>query len=418
MKKIVSLTVLFLYCLPLAAQRNIKTANAMVHAATQKAPIQAAKEAFPAALGTAAFGVSAAQTFSAAPYRLSPQAYPQPEYAELYKRINAHLHTANPPSAATRLYNERTREALIKPFPAPQPPFQLEDWQLFSRQDVAEYFALYTDMKAFHLYLVQKIAPTLSSFHPVQLHRMEKMQLEQDIAAMTARVQKQMAKMNSIDEALVRMLRDMNLAREVLFDLKGQLVTLEVKRDKPFDEATFRLLPPENVSPRFAVRDDKNLFSSAAALNTARELSAQLPPNLKVAVLNDDPANLRQYEKWKQAGAFSNGIEFTAFSSVDAFLSCAGKGRFDVILTDYYIPGGGGDYLVQTLRAQRDYTPVLFHSYAGGNTTAWQPARSLEFLRKRYQMGYDGYLPTNDDFFTSRGHLYVLEGLRNFFLTR
>ena len=419
MMKKFSYILFFVFCsLPLCAQHGPKTALAAREALAKTLPQTAAKQASASLLKALPAHASRLTAQTALPgYRISVPA--EPEHAALYQRLERRLRQAVVLSPADRIYNEHTREALIKPFPAPQPPYQLEDWERFSQQEVAAYFALYRDMREFHTYLVQKMVPLLSYFRPGKLAPEEKQLLADQISSFRQRIDQQLSKMVSLDAALARMLTDMNLAMEVMFDMKGQLVPHRIQRQKPFDENTFRLLPPEQAAPRLAVRDEKNLFSSAQALRTAQTLCAQLPADLHIAVLNDDPANTRQYERWQQAGAFSNGLSFTHFSSVNQFLASVKSGHpFDLILTDYYIPGGGGDFLVKILREQHDDTPILFHSYSGGNTSAWQKPRNEAFLKRLYETGYDGYLPTNDDFFTNRGHLYVLEGLRNFFLTR
>ena len=409
MKKYILITAfLFLYPFPLVAQPVSKGAAA-ARAAAQAASAAAAEKTVSTLAEKSLLKPSFAAT-AGIPARVSEQ-------IAFYNQLERHIRQIAPLPTAERIYNSQTREALLKLFPAPQPPYQLEDWERFSQQDVAEYMKLYKDIRAFHRYLLQKLWPLLSNFRREKIAPEEKTLIADQIAILKNRIYKQLSKMNSLDPAFERMLTDMDLAREVLFDLKGQLVRHQAVHEKPFDEKEFRLFPPEGIAPRFAVRQDENIFSTQQSLQTAKQLCLQLPSNLHVAVLNDDPANARQYARWENAGAFSNGITFTHFSSVNQFLEfIKEKQRFDIILTDFYIPGGGGDFLVKFLREQKDTTPVLFHSYAGGNTVAWQTPRQNAFLYRLYDTGYDGYLPSNDDFFTDRGYLYVLEGLRNFHL--
>lgn len=55
----------------------------------------------------------------------------------------------------------------------------------------------------------------------------------------------------------------------------------------------------------------------------------------------------------------SAGFEATTFNSGDAFLARACRTAFDVILTDYQMPGTDGLELVKELRSRGDKTPVI-----------------------------------------------------------
>lgn len=257
MMKKFSYILFFVFCsLPLCAQHGPKTALAAREALAKTLPQTAAKQASASLLKALPAHASRLTAQTALPgYRISVPA--EPEHAALYQRLERRLRQAVVLSPADRIYNEHTREALIKPFPVPQPPYQLEDWERFSQQEVAAYFALYRDMREFHTYLVQKMVPLLSYFRPGKLAPEEKQLLADQISSFRQRIDQHLSKMVSLDAALARMLTDMNLAMEVMFDMKGQLVPHRIQRQKPFDENTFRLLPPEQAAPRLAVRDEK-----------------------------------------------------------------------------------------------------------------------------------------------------------------
>lgn len=318
------------------------------------------------------------------------------------------------PSAKRFLYIKQARTALNEPFPDITPADQLVRYYKLNPAQMQQYQNLYNKIEQFHLYIQKSMTPFLASTAPTW-PATEKQAFDRELSAMEKEVHDMLAHMGGVDPTLERILTDIQWSRELVSNLPGHFVMQNIERPIPFNFKRYCLFSAPTAWPLYAIRQDELFLNPGAARATAREFCAQLPANLKVAVINDTPLFTAQYDKWKQEGIFTNGMTITTFSSLNDFLKEHRKNRFDIVLTDYFVPGGGGNLLVKLMRAEQDFTPVLLHSYAGDEHSAWQITRSEEALRKEYLMGYDGFLPTNEDFFAARGYLYVLEGLRNFF---
>ncbi|MGN0017274.1 MAG: response regulator [Candidatus Avelusimicrobium sp.] len=350
-------------------------------------------------------------------FRLTPQTVILDRYDELFKHFEYNFKTDETFSREKALYAKEARSALLAPLPAPTDPYKLVHSYHLPPEMLEEYDVFYSYVKTFHPYLCNQLMPFLAASAP-RWNPSEKRALDEDLASLSLKIQNLLRHMHNTDPLISRIITDINWAREILFDMPGQLVVPHLKRPAPFNLNEYRLVPPAGASPRLAILDDTYFFSPDKARSAAEELCAQIPAGLKIAVLNDNPAHINQYAAWQNGRLFTNGITVQTFTSVGEFMQKHNQSRFDLILTDYFIPGGGGNLLVKTLRNNRDNTPILLQSYTGEGTSAWDMTRSPQALEKDYMAGYDGELPGNDDFFSRRGYLYVLEGIRNFYLYR
>lgn len=348
-------------------------------------------------------------------FRISPQAVILDKYDDLFKRFEYNFKSEETLSREKAAYAKQARQALTAPLPAPTAPYELIHVYHLPEAMLPQYRRLQADIEIFHPYLCNKLLPFLGASAP-QWNPAEKRTLDSELMELSNKINKLMKHMQNLDPLLSRTLTNINWAREILFDMPGQLVVTNIPRPKPFNLNEYRLISPLDASPRLAIHNDDYFFSSEKARQAAAQFCEQIPAGLRIAVLNDNPAHIGQYVSWQNDGIFSNGITVETFVSIGDFIQSHYENPFSLILTDYFIPGGGGDFLVKILRNRRDATPVILQSYAGQNTSAWDMTRSASSLEKDYYKGYDGELPGNDDFFSSRGYLYVLEGIRNFYL--
>lgn len=440
MKKLICLF-LPLACCCQSLHAQVKPGKALVKAVSN-APVQAAKATQAAVQTTAALSSvarAAAKTQLSQPerirplpfepgympdeifdpndieFRLSPQAVILDKYDELFKRFEYNFKTEETIARERAIYTKEARNALLAPLPEPTDPYKLVHSHHLPPEMLDEYHRFYVYVQSFHPYLCNRLLPFLTVSAP-QWNPSEKRELDDNLAALSLKVSHLLEHMHNMDSLISRVITDINLAREILFDMPGQLVVPQLKRSVPFNLNEYRLVPPLDASPRLAIFNDDFFFSSDKARGAAEELCKQIPSGLKIAVLNDNPAHIKQYMTWQNSQVFTNGLTVQTFTSVGDFIQSHNQSRFDLILTDYFIPGGGGNLLVKTLRNNRDNTPVLLQSYAGEGISAWDMTRPPQSLEKDYMAGYDGELPGNDDFFSRRGYLYVLEGIRNFYL--
>lgn len=349
-------------------------------------------------------------------FRISPQAVILDRYDELFKHFEYSFKSQETLSREKADYAKQARKALFAPLPSATRPHELKYVYHLPETMFSEYNELYSNIQVFHPYLCSKLLPLLSASAP-RWNPDEKRLLDGELTNMSNKIHDLMKHMQKLDPILSRILTDINWGREILFDMPGQLVAGDISRPKPFNLNEYRLVSPLDASPRLAIFNDDFFFSPDKARRAAEEFCAQIPSGLRIAVLNDNPKHTAQYVSWQNEGIFSNGITVENFPSVGDFLQAHYKQPFGLILTDYFIPGGGGDFLVKILRNRRDETPIILQSYAGDNTSAWDKTRPDASLEQEYLRGYDGELPGNDDFFSTRGYLYVLEGLRNFYLS-
>ena len=420
-------SVVILFIQPLHAQ--IKPSRGLMQAvqkipaaATPKIPSQAVKAA--AAVSWEKYGIRSTDEMealydsklpvSAEPFYDSPQSVILDKYDRFFGYNTPLPNAVSVPSPEHFLYLKQARAALTAPFPALTDQDKLIHYYKLNPTQIENYQSLYHRLIQFHVYVLKRISPFLSVSTP-QWTPTEKHSFDVELSSVERSVHQMLTHMGSLDPVLERTLTDIQWSRELISNMPGQFVMQNIKRTAPFNFKQYCLFSAPGAMPVHAIRNDDLFFNPELARQTAHEFCAQLPANLKVAVLNDSPVFTGQYTQWSNKGVFSNGMTVTTFLSLNDFLKAHRENRFDIILTDYFIPGGGGNLLVKMLRAEHDFTPILLHSYAGAGHNAWEISRQPGILQKEYLMGYDGYLPTNDDFFSSRGYLYILEALRNFY---
>ena len=158
------------------------------------------------------------------------------------------------------------------------------------------------------------------------------------------------------------------------------------------------------------VRDEEYAHNFEVKHRNALALAGELPAGLDIAVLNDHPQMLTQFESWASQGYLGAGVKVKVYPTAEAMLAEMKWGReFDVILTDIMVLGGGGRYLAYKLREAGYQKPII-----GLSEYTEQNSRGEEL----FNLGFDGYIEVNDVFNRFNGYRVVPTALRNFFCTR
>ncbi len=85
----------------------------------------------------------------------------------------------------------------------------------------------------------------------------------------------------------------------------------------------------------------------------AAQIARRLPSGLKMAVLNDRGSILKEMQKLNKT-IFCPDWSISSYENTEKLLRDINAGaKFDLILTDILVPGGGGYYLTDTLRSQK-----------------------------------------------------------------
>lgn len=150
---------------------------------------------------------------------------------------------------------------------------------------------------------------------------------------------------------------------------------LPPREDRVFVQEEFFLHSPVETSHRWEL-----------ASSRAKRVSAQLPANLRVAVVNDFRFFRQQVDELHRKGwLFGDGTLKTYAEADELLEDMLKKGKeYDVIFTDIIISGGSGGYYLASELRQRGYNGVIIalSSYALGE----------ELGRKMFDRGLDGMI--------------------------
>lgn len=128
---------------------------------------------------------------------------------------------------------------------------------------------------------------------------------------------------------------------------------------------------------------------------TRDEALTALPENVHMAVLNDTEDILDMYKLWEQQGRFPKGWKVSTYDDTMNLLNAVKSGqKFDLIISDINVPGGGGRYFVHSLREIGIQTPVI-----GCSGYTLDKINSEEL----FSIGFDGYMYSDDMFEESSG---------------
>lgn len=119
----------------------------------------------------------------------------------------------------------------------------------------------------------------------------------------------------------------------------------------------------------------------AAAERTA--LLNQLPPNMRIALINDDTLPRVNFQAWAKKGYLGHNATIETFPDGNGFMDQVRHGvRYDLVITDLLVPHGG-IAMMPELRALDTSMPVIVSSKFD---------RGDEDEEKLFKLGFDGYL--------------------------
>lgn len=133
-----------------------------------------------------------------------------------------------------------------------------------------------------------------------------------------------------------------------------------------------------------------------------------LPENVRLAVLNDNPEILNRYKQWERDGYFPQGWSVFTYDDVQNLLADINGGqKFELIISDINVPGGGGYYFVNRLRQLDAVTPVIGCSM--------YPSRNHIKTDNLHAIGFDGYMCGEDMFDTADGFSSWVYYVKNYY---
>nr|QGT50836.1 hypothetical protein Elusimicrob2101_0990 [uncultured Elusimicrobia bacterium] len=137
------------------------------------------------------------------------------------------------------------------------------------------------------------------------------------------------------------------------------------------------------------------------------ESLTQLPENVHMAVLNDTQDILYMYKQWEREGRFPKGWKVSVYEDTKHLLEALESGsKFDLIISDINVPGGGGRYFVSRLREIGSETPVIGCSMY---------TRDKIDSEELHDIGFDGYM-YGDDMFEESAGFYKWSGyIKNYY---
>lgn len=210
----------------------------------------------------------------------------------------------------------------------------------------------------------------------------------------------------------------LSVARRQLIDLRAALDPFATpgnislpkalrRNDRKFDKQEFYLYGQDGSSP--LVREYSWLLPFVNR-RRAREIAAQLPPNLQVVVLNDSENVLSIITQWQKDGVWGKKLQVRVFQRQEDFWAfLRAGGHVDMLITDLIMPKGGGFYLAAELRQQGYKMPILALSAFG---------ESEKRGERLFSLGFDGMLSTHamdGALFGTSGYLTFVNALRNYY---
>ncbi len=103
-------------------------------------------------------------------------------------------------------------------------------------------------------------------------------------------------------------------------------------------------------------------------MNTESHPGPNVPPDLQILHLEDSAADGELVRQTVRAGGLA--CQFTYAATAEEFLAALGRGRFDVVLADYSLPGSSGMAALVLTRELQPETPFIFVSGTIGEEQA------------------------------------------------
>lgn len=183
--------------------------------------------------------------------------------------------------------------------------------------------------------------------------------------------------------------------------LDGKKLT---RTDRTFKQEEFFLHTPKE-------NEDSALSGWLPHSVRARQVARTLPPGLTMAVLNDRESVLKRMQELN-ATTFCPEWKIYTYTDTEDLLGQINRHnvKFDIILTDIIVPGGGGYYLTAALRAQ-GFDGVILAA------TAYQEEEELG--RGMFNRGFDGMFSLPKGFEDGKEWpRELMKGFQNYFYYR
>ena len=142
------------------------------------------------------------------------------------------------------------------------------------------------------------------------------------------------------------------------------------------------------------------------------QASRNLPKGLRLAVLNDRESLLKTMQQLNKEGVFFPGWSVSAFSNAEELLQTVTKKgeKFDVILCDIIVPGGGGYYVTAMLR-ENGFNGVIIALSSYGE--------QKKLGQAMFDKGFDGMISQREGFeYGKEWPVQMMKRLSNYFYYR
>jgi CheY-like chemotaxis protein len=125
-----------------------------------------------------------------------------------------------------------------------------------------------------------------------------------------------------------------------------------------------------------------------------KQLHVDLPAGtdkVSIAVVNDESDMFYAFSDAKDLGYIPAFYDIVYFTNVTDFLAAHKQTPFNMIFTDYFVPGGSGDMIVKQLRkgllsGKVDQTPIIFNS---------KMRLYPDQVKQLYNEGYSAHFPAS-----------------------
>lgn len=261
------------------------------------------------------------------------------------------------------------------------------------QQAVSEYRNLVKDFAPVHKEITTKLLyKTLPNDKWTALLPQERRSLILSLSRLQGRVEKLRRVVFAKDQPLEKMAVWIDTALQEVNPFYMPGIRLRGRADKRvFDRNEFFLKYPNKADLPAGV--------------TAPERT--VPPDLRVAVLNDQEDILDMYRAWDQQGRLGEGWSVTTYKDTRNLLNDLQNGHmYDLIITDLTVPGGGGYFLTDQVREMGLNMPIIGCSMY-----------TLDKLdaQKMFDQGFDGYIYGDDLFEEMSGSVSWLGYIKNYY---
>lgn len=295
---------------------------------------------------------------------------------------NKSLYEPNYPDARMRAYYQKAYAEISQDLSSAD----IAKYGMEVPEDVrAEYLTIFGEMQALNEKMAYHVRRLL---HGEQISEAERGEVSRMIGEVETQMAQIQQKLYTTASAIKQTRRNIDLYSAAT---RGKpLVEFSWKQPRPYEFAKFHLKQSTArglIAPtEYSFLETSNVAKQKEILKQVHE---QMPPNLRIAVLNDSENTLSIYQEGVRMGYYPEGYQLDYYKDVSSFLQAHRNNPYDLIITDWIFPGGGGDMVVQTLREANDNVPIILNN---------QGDVGYANLPKVYAQGYSAFMPAGDNF--------------------